>query len=30
MIVTRKWLQEFVSCDFTAEELSHRLTMAGL
>ena len=30
MIVTRNWLQEFVACDYTPEELSHRLTMAGL
>ena len=30
MIVTRNWLQEFVACEFSPEELSHRLTMAGL
>jgi len=30
MIVTYNWLKEFVDFDFTVEELSHRLTMAGL
>ena len=30
MIVTRKWLQEFVDFDFSPDELSHRLTMVGL
>ena len=30
MIVTHKWLKEFVAFDLSAEELSHRLTMAGL
>lgn len=30
MIVTRNWLQEFVDFDLSAEELAHRLTMAGL
>ncbi len=30
MIVTYNWLREFVEFDFTPEELSHRLTMAGL
>lgn len=30
MIVTYNWLKEFVDFDFTPDELSHRLTMAGL
>ncbi len=30
MIVTRNWLQEFVDFDLSAEDLAHRLTMAGL
>lgn len=30
MIVTYNWLKEFVDFDFSPEELSHRLTMAGL
>lgn len=30
MIVTYNWLKEFVDFKFTVEELSHRLTMAGL
>lgn len=30
MIVTYNWLKEFVDFDFTVDELSHRLTMAGL
>lgn len=30
MIVSYNWLKEFVDFDLTAEELSHRLTMAGL
>ena len=30
MIVTYNWLKEYVDFDFTPEELSHRLTMAGL
>lgn len=30
MIVTYKWLREFVDFDLSAAELSHRLTMAGL
>ena len=30
MIVTKIWLSEFVFFDFTPDELSHRLTMAGL
>jgi phenylalanyl-tRNA synthetase beta chain len=30
MIVTHKWLREFVDFDLNATELSHRLTMAGL
>ena len=30
MIVTRNWLKEFVEFDLSPEELSHRLTMAGL
>ena len=30
MIVTYNWLKEFVDFNFTVEELSHRLTMAGL
>jgi phenylalanyl-tRNA synthetase beta chain len=30
MIVTHKWLKEFVDFDLSAEELSHRLTMTGL
>lgn len=30
MIVTYKWLKEFVDFDLSAAELSHRLTMAGL
>ncbi len=30
MIVTYKWLQEFVDFDLSPEELAHRLTMAGL
>ncbi|MCA1796011.1 MAG: phenylalanine--tRNA ligase subunit beta [Geobacteraceae bacterium] len=30
MIVTHKWLREFVDFDLSAAELSHRLTMAGL
>lgn len=30
MIVTHSWLKEFVDFKFTVEELSHRLTMAGL
>lgn len=30
MIVTHKWLKEFVDFDLTAQQLSHRLTMVGL
>jgi len=30
MIVTSNWLKEFVDFDFSAEDLAHRLTMAGL
>jgi phenylalanyl-tRNA synthetase beta chain len=30
MIVTYKWLQEFVEFDLSTDELAHRLTMAGL
>ncbi len=30
MVVTYNWLKEFVDFDFSPEELSHRLTMAGL
>lgn len=30
MIVTYNWLKEFVDFDLSAEQLSHRLTMAGL
>lgn len=30
MIVTYNWLKEFVDFNFTPDELSHRLTMAGL
>ena len=30
MIVSYNWLKEFVDFDLTPEELSHRLTMAGL
>lgn len=30
MIVSHNWLKEFVDFDLTPEELSHRLTMAGL
>lgn len=30
MIVTHKWLREFVDFDLSAAEMSHRLTMAGL
>ncbi|APG26814.1 phenylalanine--tRNA ligase subunit beta [Syntrophotalea acetylenivorans] len=30
MIVSYNWLKEFVELDLTPEELSHRLTMAGL
>ncbi len=30
MVVTWNWLKEFVDFDLTPEELSHRLTMAGL
>lgn len=30
MIVTYNWLKEFVDFDLTPEDLSHRLTMAGL
>jgi len=30
MVVTWNWLKEFVAFDLTPEELSHRLTMAGL
>lgn len=30
MIVTYNWLKEYVDFDLTADELSHRLTMAGL
>ncbi len=30
MIVTYNWLKEFVDFDLTAEDLAHRLTMAGL
>ncbi len=30
MIVTYNWLKEFVDCDLAPDELSHRLTMAGL
>jgi phenylalanyl-tRNA synthetase beta chain len=30
MIVTYNWLKEYVDFDFSPEELSHRLTMAGL
>ncbi len=30
MIVTLNWLKEFVDFDLPAEELAHRLTMAGL
>lgn len=30
MIVTYNWLKEFVDCPLDAEELAHRLTMAGL
>ena len=30
MIVTHKWLQEFVDFDLSPEDLAHRLTMAGL
>lgn len=30
MIVTYKWLKEFVDFDLSPEELAHRLTMAGL
>ena len=30
MKVTRNWLAEYVEFDLSAEELSHRLTMAGL
>lgn len=30
MIVTSNWLKDFVDFDLSAEELSHRLTMAGL
>ncbi len=30
MIVTLNWLREFVDCDLSPEDLSHRLTMAGL
>jgi phenylalanyl-tRNA synthetase beta chain len=30
MIVTYNWLKEFVDFDFSPEDLSHRLTMAGL
>ncbi|MEJ2700071.1 MAG: phenylalanine--tRNA ligase subunit beta, partial [Desulfuromonadales bacterium] len=30
MIVTYNWLREFVDFDLTPEDLSHRLTMAGL
>jgi phenylalanyl-tRNA synthetase beta chain len=30
MIVTYNWLKEFVEFDLSPEELSHRLTMAGL
>lgn len=30
MIVTYNWLKQYVDFDFTPEELSHRLTMAGL
>ena len=30
MIVTYNWLKEYVDFDFSPDELSHRLTMAGL
>ncbi len=30
MIVTHKWLKEFVDFDLTSQQLSHQLTMAGL
>ncbi|MDD2557056.1 MAG: phenylalanine--tRNA ligase subunit beta [Desulfuromonadaceae bacterium] len=30
MIVTHKWLKEFVDFDLSAQQLSHQLTMAGL
>ena len=30
MIVTSSWLKEFVDFDMSADELSHRLTLAGL
>jgi phenylalanyl-tRNA synthetase beta chain len=30
MIVTQRWLKEFVDFDLAPEDLSHRLTMAGL
>ncbi|MGM0415354.1 MAG: phenylalanine--tRNA ligase subunit beta [Thermodesulfobacteriota bacterium] len=30
MIVTHKWLRDFVDFDLSAADLSHRLTMAGL
>ena len=30
VIVTLNWLREFVACELSPEELSHRLTMAGL
>jgi phenylalanyl-tRNA synthetase beta chain len=30
MKVTLNWLKNYVDCDLSAEELSHRLTMAGL
>ena len=30
MVVTYNWLKEFVDFDLSPEDLSHRLTMAGL
>lgn len=30
MIVTQNWLKEFIPCDFSSEQLAHRLTMVGL
>jgi len=30
MLVSLKWLRDYVDIELTAEELSHELTMAGL
>ncbi len=30
MIVSWNWLKDYVNLDMSAEELTHRLTMAGL